>query len=99
MTREEAKHMRLFTQWQEETRFITWETTTDEIIEDHNVLIDKIYDDFESRVCGECKWFQTHRYYIDIHDKVGYPQTVCEKLRINYGKDFGCNKFERKDKT
>ena len=61
--------------------------------------IDEIYNDFESRVCGECKWFQTHRYYIDIHDKVGYPQTVCEKLRINYGKDFGCNKFERKEEV
>ena len=54
-----------------------------------DVFIDKIYNDFESRVCGNCEHFNS-------------PYETCrlgcascattKKVR----EDFGCNKFKRK---
>lgn len=45
-------------------------------------IIDDIYDDFESRVCENCK-HKTNR--------------ECNTIIDYFGKDFGCNKFERKE--
>ena len=89
MTREEAKHMRLFTQWQEEAKFITWETTTDEIIGDHNLIIDEIFDAFESRTCSSCK-------YANIIPNE--PKWIeCSNIAQYFTLDYGCNKWEAKD--
>ena len=49
------------------------------------ILIGDIYDDFESRLCKNCKWFKG----IDKSYK------VCKLYDISHGEDFGCNKFER----
>ena len=50
-------------------------------------LIDKIYDDFESRVCENCK----HHKYIEKSYR------MCNKLEIATSSDFGCNRFERRE--
>ena len=63
---------------------------------DEVALIDEIYDDFESRTCENCKYFI---------DEKGTKLQFCNARTVGgiigwngYGKDFGCNKFERKDK-
>ena len=68
------------------------DTTLKEFIED-------IYDDFESRVCKNCKF-----YIESIDDKesemvdmiTGCSQIYIETNYLYSLKDFGCNKFERK---
>lgn len=45
-------------------------------------IIDEIYDDFESRTCGNCR-FWSNEY-------------GCIKLNIDLGTDFGCNEFKIK---
>lgn len=92
MTREEAKHRRLFTQWQEETHFVTWETTTSEIIQDHDAIINEIYDDFESRTCENCKRYVPMKW-TDFDNKCASMENKVSHV----DKDFGCNKFERKE--
>ena len=47
--------------------------------------IDDIVDDFESRTCGNCKF-----YDIKKADDEGY----CSMLENWYTEDFGCNEFE-----
>ena len=93
MTREEAKHMRLFTQWQEEAKFITWETTTDEIIGDHNLIIDEIFDAFESRNCSSCKSW--NKEFGTCHGgtltEFGYGNSPVTS------ETFSCNEWEAKD--
>ena len=56
--------------------------------DDHNLnmmAIDIIYDDFESRTCSNCEWFTNYS---------------CGKATYEFptDKDFGCNKFESKEK-
>jgi hypothetical protein len=51
-------------------------------------VINRIYTDFESRICENCKYSE------DIEKS--YER--CEELGINIGRDFGCNLFEPKDK-
>ena len=51
-----------------------------------NGLIDEIYDDFESRVCENCK----HHKYIEKSYR------LCEELEITTSDDFCCNLFERR---
>ena len=58
-------------------------------------VIKKIFDDFESRTCDNCKWC-----------KLGgeYDNDTCENTSISahldtgtmVASDFGCNRFERK---
>ena len=43
-------------------------------------LIDDIYNDFESRICKNCK-----------HKK----RLICKKLQNLFKNNFGCNRFER----
>ena len=55
-------------------------------------LIDKIYDDFESRVCENCKYFtycDDGFHYCDNQLNVGFNGLITE--------DFGCNRFERRE--
>lgn len=53
-------------------------------------VLNKVYKDFESRTCDNCKHFQeeTRMSFAscenDIFDYIAFP------------KDFGCNKFERR---
>ena len=60
-------------------------------------VVDKIYDDFESRTCKNCKHFQVYddsKMLGECINKESIAFTSCEAI---YGDD-GCNKFERKDK-
>jgi len=89
MTREEAK---------KEMLNITGSiyTETDEL-ED---LIDKIYDDFENRICQSCKFYKVEE--IDSEDEMRDVMTGCSQfyMETNYAydfKNFGCNRWERKD--
>lgn len=51
-------------------------------------LIDKIYDDFDSRTCGNCEW--------GIDNVCTNDDTpLCADFVAS---TFGCNKFERKEK-
>jgi len=59
-------------------------------------MIDKTIELVESRTCENCNYYVQVPIYI-----TGY----CSKLAdpwgndyFNYGKDFGCNKFEPKEK-
>ena len=50
-------------------------------------LIDKIYDDFESRVCENCE------YYSRIGSCENKESYCFDQLVYD---DFGCNRFERR---
>jgi len=57
---------------------------------------DDIYDDFESRTCENCKQNDTMCTYqesIKVYCKI----TRGEKYICDF-RNFGCNRFERKDK-
>lgn len=60
------------------------------------VLIGRIYDDFESRVCGNCKYYNTefnHCEEIEYNRWQDYDGSDCmENLQTK--PTFGCNKFE-----
>ncbi len=54
-------------------------------------LIDKIYDDIESRTCENCK------HFIQQHRKHGNYCGILSVNKTGFELDnFGCNKFERK---
>ena len=68
--------------------------TLDDARLDIHILINKIYDDFESRICVNCKFVEQNalnRYYCSweaarhSENKVGFVL-----------KNFGCNNFEKK---
>lgn len=53
-------------------------------------FIDKIYDDFESRTCEGCRYFQ---------EGICYNTAVCLMNGGEYiliAKEFSCNKWEQK---
>ena len=62
-------------------------------------VIDMIYDDFESRVCENCKYAEKiigcpcchHGFMCKNKSVIMYH---AESMRVS--SDFGCNKFERK---
>lgn len=51
-----------------------------------NPLIDRIFDDFESRICGNCEFY--HQGYLCLEFGDGEFQPY---------KEFGCNKWELKE--
>ena len=55
--------------------------TTDckDIIE---VIVSQIYDDFESRVCKNCEYYDS-------------KYNICDALNLVLPEEFGCNKFQR----
>jgi len=61
----------------------------DQMTEDDTMynLIDRIYDDFEDRTCGNCAFFS------DIGSCENPDSMLNDKLTID---DFGCNAFEPK---
>ena len=60
-----------------------------ECAEEVMVAIESIYDDFESRTCGNCKYFVISECIL-IYDWDCYNDTPAN---WNPPKDFGCNKF------
>ena len=52
--------------------------------------INKIYDDFESRTCGSCKYFNL----AETCTKEEFRDDGL--LLVPYSKEFGCNKWEAK---
>ena len=61
-------------------------------------FIDKIYDDFESRTCGNCKYNQKYdnscnNSFVNNILSTSYIGTASLKCVS----DFGCNKFKRKE--
>ncbi len=56
------------------------------------MLIDMIFDDFDSRVCENCKCFtycDDGFHYCDNPLNTGFNGLITE--------DFGCNRFERRE--
>jgi len=90
MTREEAKNMRLFTQWQEERETVDWNCNVLEILSDHDKIIDKIYDDFESINCSNCKHWKI------APTPVNKYANICTMWANNVytENNFCCNKWE-----
>ena len=61
-------------------------------------VINQIYDEFESRTCDNCRYRQTNNandMYWCINQ---YGANKYRNMDIRVDLDFGCNKFERKDK-
>ena len=62
-------------------------------------VIDKIYDDFESRTCGSCKYSIYHKEQ-DILECSRNSQWCwscnAEISMVEVVNDFGCNKWESK---
>ena len=64
--------------------------------------IDEIYDDFESRVCENCKYWEENINMLKKRTGDGDCHKEIDEIGDMYNsytsKDFGCNKFEPKIK-
>lgn len=58
-------------------------------------LIDAVFDDFESRTCGNCEYHSF--YHEDTLSVCCADDLYCNRLGINTPEFFGCNKFKRKN--
>ena len=58
----------------------------------YDVQVDKIYDDFESRICKNCEYWNKY----DECEKIYYHDNLANREYIETNEDFSCNKFERK---
>jgi len=56
-------------------------------------LITKIYDDFESRTCDNCKWLTDLGFCVNLKS-IGNGK---DRFEDSIKSDIGCNKFERKE--
>ena len=63
-------------------------------ISDAFMVVDKIFDDIESKTCENCKYHQS--YSEDTLNIDGCNDTYCNRIGVNTPSYFGCNKFERK---
>lgn len=81
LTRTTAKFS-LYDGYCEKTSTVTMKVTKE--------TIDKIYDDFESRTCENCKVIQNIK-------KFNKGAAYCNIIHKSVNKDFGCNKFERRE--
>ena len=59
--------------------------------------VDKIYDDFESRVCGNCKWYRPGTNNTNNWCAYGTSIGNNEHGDAYVTEDFGCNEFKRKE--
>jgi len=60
--------------------------------------IDKIYDDFESRTCGNCKYFTIEFQKEGSCDMgTGFPIDIDGVIENYVAVDFSCNRWETKD--
>ncbi len=57
-------------------------------------LIDEIYDDFESRICDNCKYFTFENTKIGTCRKGIYDKQLCSSEDYLVS-TFGCNKWEK----
>lgn len=94
MTREEAKlskiEMRMF-------KIGLRQITAEQIADDINDQIDTIYDDFESRICANCKnIYIPKQSAFKAQCLFGYSNGS-QDLRSVVDLTFGCNTFERKE--
>ena len=65
-------------------------------------LINKIYDDLNSRTCENCKYFQKGWFCEKINAEIYPDYEIWDNSGFHVNgydveKDFGCNRFERKD--
>ena len=61
-------------------------------------LINKIYDDFENKVCKNCKFHKSgYCYQPDICYWIGSSSKEGVYVDYLYLKNFGCNRFERRE--
>ena len=56
-------------------------------------LIDEIFDEFESRVCKNCKHFKSKSGLCGLWEN----GVMNEASFFNVDEDFGCNRFERRE--
>ena len=63
---------------------------------DFKELVDKIYDNFENRICKNCKYFdEEYNIGFCVSDWWKEKNFVDGDL-LAVDKNFGCNKFEKK---
>ena len=55
-------------------------------------LINEIYNDFENKMCKNCKYFEKDQY--GIYCKIATGEDRCLEIY----EEFGCNRFERRKK-
>ena len=67
------------------------------IDEDTELLINKIYDEFEFRICKNCKWYEFIMPQNNPHDQYNYSGCIKLQSLGQIDSDFGCNKFERRN--
>ena len=70
----------------EEARTVSYEQGNGD-----DLVVDEIYDDFESRICGNCKHWNKQVRMCDNKDSFAYDA----KATVVQGDS--CNKFEEKD--
>lgn len=81
MKREEAKHL------------LQWNIDYNESIEYNESIIDEVFDDFESRVCENCKYFIWNDRYVTDYGTCEKGIGITFRGDCEVNKDFGCNKF------
>ena len=70
-----------------------------EMLEKLEYFIDEIYDDFESRVCKNCKYFNEDEGCTNELNTLKFKDMFGkweEPLYLENMKNFGCNRFEKK---
>ncbi len=53
-------------------------------------IVNEIFDDFENRICRNCKYFIKTKRELLCSNPVNYDYIITNK-------NFGCNRFERKE--
>lgn len=64
-----------------------------------DMLTKKIYDDFESRICKNCKHCRRNGYVLTCNLRIISDYLFDNKEDLDRGminKNFGCNRFEKK---
>ena len=93
MNREEAKN-----QFSNELLDIIFKRNNELEVGGTYKIIDEIYNDFESRICKNCKYFKEFTKEIPFTEGLKIDKIGCELFEGNFGKNFGCNRFERRNK-
>jgi len=53
-------------------------------------IVDEVYNDFESRICKNCKYFIKIKKRLLCSHPINYDYIITDE-------NFGCNRFERKE--
>ncbi len=89
MTREEAKEIIYYSSFEKGK----YGLTKDNIFK----LINRIYDDFESRVCKNCKYYNPAHKVCENRKNIQPFEIDNKYVNIFTDGNFGCNRFERKE--